>query len=122
MAVPLTQIVTSDRIEVVDIEVEFKDAELDQLLLHLLNRVKDLIEKPTERMNAVADAEAAKRDYGVNHRREDGAETVAFLQMLAHPEGGALQSEPADRPWGVRMCQFKDLDGFKLGISTPLAK
>lgn len=36
--------------------------------------------------------------------------------------GGALLSEPADRPWGARMFQFKDLDGFKLGVSTPLAR
>ncbi len=36
--------------------------------------------------------------------------------------GGTLIDEPADRPWGVRMFQFKDLDGFKLGVSTPLAK
>ncbi len=35
--------------------------------------------------------------------------------------GSALLSEPADRPWGARMFQFKDLDGFKLGVSTPLA-
>lgn len=35
--------------------------------------------------------------------------------------GGTLLSEPADRPWGVRMFQFNDLDGFKLGVSTPLA-
>ncbi len=34
--------------------------------------------------------------------------------------GGALIDEPSDRPWGVRMFQFKDLDGFKLGVSTPL--
>lgn len=34
--------------------------------------------------------------------------------------GGELLSAPADRPWGVRMCQFTDLDGFKLGVSTPL--
>lgn len=34
--------------------------------------------------------------------------------------GGALVDEPSDRPWGVRMFQFKDLDGYKLGISTPL--
>ncbi len=34
--------------------------------------------------------------------------------------GGTLMSEPADRDWGVRMFQFKDLDGFKLGVSTPL--
>jgi uncharacterized glyoxalase superfamily protein PhnB len=35
--------------------------------------------------------------------------------------GGTLLDEPADRYWGVRMFQFKDLDGFKLGVSTPLA-
>ncbi len=35
--------------------------------------------------------------------------------------GHALLNEPADRPWGVRMFQFLDLDGFKLGVSTPLA-
>jgi uncharacterized glyoxalase superfamily protein PhnB len=35
--------------------------------------------------------------------------------------GGKLIDEPADRYWGVRMFQFKDLDGFKLGVSTPLA-
>ena len=34
--------------------------------------------------------------------------------------GGTLLNEPADRAWGVRMFQFKDLDGFKLGVSTPL--
>ncbi len=35
--------------------------------------------------------------------------------------GGTLLGEPADRDWGVRMFQFRDLDGFKLGVSTPLA-
>lgn len=34
--------------------------------------------------------------------------------------GGTLIDEPADRPWGVRMFQFRDPDGFKLGVSTPL--
>ena len=34
--------------------------------------------------------------------------------------GGTLIDEPADRPWGVRMFQFRDLDGFKIGVSTPL--
>lgn len=36
--------------------------------------------------------------------------------------GGTLLDEPADRPWGARMFQFKDPDGFKLGVSTPLAR
>lgn len=35
--------------------------------------------------------------------------------------GGALLSEPKDQPWGARMFQFNDPDGFKLGVSTPLA-
>lgn len=33
--------------------------------------------------------------------------------------GGELLNEPADRPWGARMFQFRDLDGFKSGVSTP---
>jgi uncharacterized glyoxalase superfamily protein PhnB len=35
--------------------------------------------------------------------------------------GGTLTDQPADRSWGVRMFQFKDIDGFKFGVSTPLA-
>lgn len=35
--------------------------------------------------------------------------------------GSALLNEPEDRPWGVRMFQFRDPDGFKLGVSSPLA-
>lgn len=35
--------------------------------------------------------------------------------------GATLLSEPEDRPWGARMFQVKDPDGFKLGVSTPLA-
>lgn len=34
--------------------------------------------------------------------------------------GWTLLSEPEDRPWGARMFQLKDPDGFKLGVSTPL--
>lgn len=36
-------------------------------------------------------------------------------------KGGTLLTEPADMPWGVRMFQVLDPDGFKLGISKPLA-
>jgi uncharacterized glyoxalase superfamily protein PhnB len=34
--------------------------------------------------------------------------------------GATLLNDPEDRPWGARMFQFRDLDGFKLGVSTPL--
>lgn len=36
--------------------------------------------------------------------------------------GGTLIDEPADRPWGARMFQFRDPDGFKLGVSFPLPR
>ncbi len=35
--------------------------------------------------------------------------------------GGALAMEPADMPWGVRMFRLVDPDGYKIGISKPLA-
>lgn len=35
-------------------------------------------------------------------------------------KGGTLLSEPADMPWGVRMFQVLDPDGFKLGVSRSL--
>ena len=50
-----------------------------------------------------------------------GAADVDAAAARITAAGGALLSEPADRTWGVRMFQFSDLDGFKLGVSTPLA-
>ena len=50
-----------------------------------------------------------------------GAADVDAAAARIRAAGGTLLSEPADRDWGVRMCQFTDLDGFKLGVSTPLA-
>jgi lactoylglutathione lyase len=32
--------------------------------------------------------------------------------------GGALDSEPADMPWGARIFRLRDPDGFKLTISS----
>ena len=50
-----------------------------------------------------------------------GAADVDAAAARIKAAGGALLNEPADRPWGARMFQFNDLDGFKLGVSTPLA-
>jgi len=33
--------------------------------------------------------------------------------------GGKLDTEPADMPWGVRMFRLRDLDGYRLSISSP---
>ena len=35
--------------------------------------------------------------------------------------GGALATEPADMPWGVRMFRLVDPDGYRWGVSTPKA-
>ena len=50
-----------------------------------------------------------------------GAADVDAAAARIKAGGGALLSDPEDRPWGARMFQFNDLDGFKLGVSTPLA-
>lgn len=50
-----------------------------------------------------------------------GAPDVDAAAARIKAAGGALLNEPEDRPWGARMFQFKDLDGFKLGVSAPLA-
>jgi uncharacterized glyoxalase superfamily protein PhnB len=50
-----------------------------------------------------------------------GAADVDGAAARIAAAGGTLLDQPADRPWGARMFQFKDLDGFKLGVSTPLA-
>ena len=34
-------------------------------------------------------------------------------------QGGILDVEPADMPWGVRLFRLKDPDGYKLTISSP---
>jgi predicted enzyme related to lactoylglutathione lyase len=50
-----------------------------------------------------------------------GAADVDAAAARIKAAGGTLLDEPADRPWGARMFQFKDPDGFKLGVSFPLA-
>jgi predicted enzyme related to lactoylglutathione lyase len=60
---------------------------------------------------------------GRNQRDQSGLLDHADVDAAAariKAAGGTLLSEPADRPWGARMFQFNDLDGFKLGVSTPL--
>ncbi|HEX8031472.1 MAG TPA: VOC family protein [Vicinamibacterales bacterium] len=50
-----------------------------------------------------------------------GAADVDAAAARIKAAGGTLLSEPADQPWGARMFQFKDLDGFKIGVSYPLS-
>lgn len=51
-----------------------------------------------------------------------GAADVDAAAARIKTAGGTLIDEPEDRYWGARMFQFRDPDGFKLGISTPLTQ
>ena len=46
------------------------------------------------------------------------AQDVDRLAAGIRARGGALESEPADMPWGVRAFRLRDPDGFKLVISS----
>lgn len=48
------------------------------------------------------------------------AQPVDDIANRIKSKGGTLLSEPADRPWGVRMFEVLDPDGFKIGVSRPL--
>lgn len=49
------------------------------------------------------------------------AQDVDALAAGIKARGGSLATEPADMPWGVRMFRLVDPDGYKIGISKPLA-
>ena len=46
------------------------------------------------------------------------AQDVNEIAAGIKARGGALDSEPADAPWGARFFRLRDPDGFKLTIST----
>ena len=45
-------------------------------------------------------------------------QSVDGIAKRIKEHGGTLDSEPADMPWGARMFRLRDLDGFKLTISS----
>ena len=45
---------------------------------------------------------------------------VDDLAARIKASGSAIDSEPADMPWGMRMFRLRDPDGFKLVFSSPL--
>ena len=49
------------------------------------------------------------------------AQDVDALAAGIKARGGSVATEPADMPWGVRMFRLVDPDGYRFGISKPLA-
>ncbi len=45
-------------------------------------------------------------------------QSVDEIARLIKQRGGALESEPADMPWGARTFRLRDPDGFRLTISS----
>jgi uncharacterized glyoxalase superfamily protein PhnB len=46
-------------------------------------------------------------------------QSIDAVAQAIKARGGALETEPADMPWGVRMFRLRDPDGYKLAISSP---
>jgi uncharacterized glyoxalase superfamily protein PhnB len=42
-------------------------------------------------------------------------------RIREHGNGGTVESEPQDMPWGARVFRVRDPDGFRWVISRPLA-
>lgn len=49
------------------------------------------------------------------------SQEIDALATRIKSQGGALASEPADMPWGVRMITLQDPDGYRIVIAKPLA-
>ena len=47
------------------------------------------------------------------------AQDVDRIAARIKERGGALDSEPADMPWGVRAFRLRDPDGYRLAITSP---
>lgn len=49
-------------------------------------------------------------------------QSVDDLAQRIRQHGGTLDAEPADMPWGARTLALRDPDGYRLFVSTPLAR
>jgi lactoylglutathione lyase len=47
-------------------------------------------------------------------------DSVDDIATRIKASGTAIDSEPVDMPWGMRMFRLRDPDGFKLVFSSPL--
>lgn len=48
-------------------------------------------------------------------------QSVDDLAARVKAKGSALELEPTDMPWGVRLVTLRDPDGYKINIAKPLA-
>jgi catechol 2,3-dioxygenase-like lactoylglutathione lyase family enzyme len=57
--------------------------------------------------------------FSINISTEQDVDALAASITAA---GGILAKEPYDAPWGARVMRLVDPDGYRIGISKPLAK
>jgi len=95
------------------------------------------VARQTERDGKLRSVGLAAGEARININQDDGARgwdrvkgegfslmitTTQDVDALAkgiRERGGALDTEPADMPWGVRMFRLRDPDGYRFGIATP---
>jgi uncharacterized glyoxalase superfamily protein PhnB len=46
-------------------------------------------------------------------------QSIDAIADRVRANGGQLDTEPADMPWGARVFRLRDPDGFKLSVSSP---
>lgn len=94
------------------------------------------VERTYEREGTMAGAAMMAGDVRILLNQDDGArgtdrvkgEGFSMMLVTAQPvddvaariksNGGTLESEPADMPWGSRMFRLKDPDGYRFAISS----
>ena len=47
------------------------------------------------------------------------AQSIDDIAARVKANGGQLDLEPTDMPWGARVFRLRDPDGFKLSVSSP---
>lgn len=64
---------------------------------------------------------------GLDRRKGEGmsfmlqtSQSIDAIARRITERGGKLDAEPADMPWGARVCRLRDPDGFVFSISTPI--
>ena len=95
------------------------------------------IERKMEREGKLRSVALKAGDVSISINQDDGAkgwtrvkgegfslrittdQNIDEIANRVRKHGGILDSEPAETPWGSRAFRFRDLDGYKVMLSSP---
>ena len=110
--------------------------DLQKSLTYYQDTLGFVIERKIEREGKLRSVALKAGDVSVSINQDDGAkgwerikgegfslritteQNVDEIAKRIKENGGTLDSEPADMPWGARVFRLKDPDGFKLSFSS----